>query len=144
MTISASESPGRLRRALLIALLALPWLWPFAPGPSSNVVPWLASVGCALLAFLLSAPLRPGWRLLVLAVAAMLWVTLRSQTGALDRAALAGACLLIVLAFATAAGAARESEPDVGWIAWSGLLAALLSAAMALLQYFDVAAGLQP
>ncbi|MDB5858947.1 MAG: O-antigen polymerase [Ramlibacter sp.] len=130
--------------ATLVLLLALPWLWPFAPGPSSNVVPWLASMACALLAFLLAAPVRPGLKLLAVLGAAVLWVGLRSLTGVLDRAAFAGACVLALLAYSTAAGAVRDGEPAIGWIAWSWLLAALVSALLALLQYFDLAGGLQP
>ncbi len=35
-----------LRNLTLFACLALPWLNPFAPGPSAAMVPWLVSLGC--------------------------------------------------------------------------------------------------
>jgi O-antigen ligase len=127
-----------------VLCLALPWLWPFAPGPSSNVVPWLASAAFTLLAFLLSAPVRPRARLLLVMGVALAWAALRALDGPLDRAALAGACVLALLAFGIAAGAVREGEAAIAWLAWSWLLAALVSAAMALLQYFDLAGSLQP
>jgi O-antigen ligase len=141
---SAFQHRGSASRILLAALLVLPWLWPFAPGPSSNVVPWLASATCALCAFLLAAPAPPRMRLLVVIAIALLWALLRALEGPLDRAALAGAGALALLAFSVAAGAARDGEGAVGWIAWAWLAAALASAAMALLQYFDVARALQP
>ncbi len=71
--------------------VALPWLNPFSPGPSSIVVPWLLTLGCLTPILLWTAPV---------------W---------LDRAA------------ATA------------WLA-----AALISAAIGLLQYFGVASVLAP
>ena len=137
-------APSMARSTVVLAALTIPWLWPFAPGPSSNVVPWLACAACALLAFLLAAPVRPSYKVLAALVAALLWVTLRGFTGVLDRAAFAGACVLALLALGTAAGAARDGEAAVAWIAWSWLLAALVSALLALVQYFDLAGGLQP
>ena len=71
--------------------IALPWLNPFSPGPSSVVAPWLLTLGCLALILLWAAPVR------------------------LDRAAAA---------------------------AW--LAAALISAAIGLLQYFGVASALAP
>ena len=142
---SPAENPWRPPRVLLASLaLTLPWLWPFAPGPSANIVPWLASAACALVAFLVAAPVRPATRLLAALGLALLWALLRKLDGPLDRVALVGASVLALLAFSTAAGAARDGEEAVGWIAWSWLLAALLSAAMALVQYFDLAGALQP
>ena len=71
--------------------IALPWLNPFSPGPSSIVVPWLLTLGCFVLLLLWAAPVR------------------------LERAAAA---------------------------AWLG--AALISAAIGLLQYFGGAWALAP
>lgn len=42
------------------AVLALPWLWPLATGPSSSTIPWLVSVACACVASMLMVA-RP-WR----------------------------------------------------------------------------------
>lgn len=42
-----------LRRGLVVALLVLPWVYPFASGPSPAVLPWLITVACvALVAWL--------------------------------------------------------------------------------------------
>lgn len=35
------------RRGLLLAVLILPWVYPFAGGPSPSVPPWLVTVACA-------------------------------------------------------------------------------------------------
>ena len=35
-----------LRNLAFFTCLALPWLNPFAPGPSAAMVPWLVSLGC--------------------------------------------------------------------------------------------------
>nr|WP_283254368.1 O-antigen ligase family protein [Ramlibacter paludis] len=69
---------------------------------------------------------------------------MRSHTGTLDRAAFVGACALVLLAFGIASRAARGGDPAVEWVALPWLAAALLSALMALLQYFDFAGSLQP
>jgi O-antigen ligase len=43
---------GKVVATACVALLALPWLWPFTPGPSPNVVPLLVAWGCGLVALL--------------------------------------------------------------------------------------------
>ncbi|HSV84354.1 MAG TPA: Wzy polymerase domain-containing protein [Ramlibacter sp.] len=130
---------------VLIGLcLALPWLQPFAPGPSSNVVPWLASAACVLLAFGLTAPAWPRRSRLLLVVAVVAFVALRPAHGVLDRVAFAGTALLLVLAWGIARGRARDGGSLVPAIAWAWVGAALLSSVIALLQYFDWAAGLSP
>lgn len=128
-----------------LACLALPWLIPFAPGPSANVVPWLASAACAIAAFLLTQPAAPprGWLLATAAV--VLFVLLRPAGVPLDRAAFAGAAALVLLAAATGRGRVVEEGPGMaGLAAAAWLAAALLSSVIALLQYFDAAAALQP
>ncbi|TFZ02125.1 polymerase [Ramlibacter humi] len=51
------DLPGehRFLRAATLLALALPWLWPFAPGPSPNVVPVLAAWCCWSAALVLSS-----------------------------------------------------------------------------------------
>lgn len=83
-------------RALAWALLALPWVYPFASGPSPSVEPWLVTLGA---------------------------------TG-------------LLLALLRADAALLESMPRVVTSAW--VWAALISAVMALLQYFGWAAQLSP
>ena len=41
------------------ALLTLPWLWPFANGPTPAVLPWLASLACGALFLLVFLAARP-------------------------------------------------------------------------------------
>ncbi len=55
--IAMTHRLRQLHHGFLTALLALPWLWPFAPGPSPNFWPWAIAWGCALLAAVM-APAR--------------------------------------------------------------------------------------
>ncbi|MBS0408102.1 MAG: O-antigen ligase C-terminal domain-containing protein [Proteobacteria bacterium] len=82
-------------RLLLIAVLALPWLWPFTSGPTAGTQPYLASM--ALAALLLA-----------------LWP------------------------------ARQDPRQAVHWVATGWLLAAVVSAVIALLQYFDLEGPLYP
>lgn len=45
--------PFALRHAVLVCLLALPWLWPFTFGPTAAVLPYLSSALLAALALLI-------------------------------------------------------------------------------------------
>ncbi len=45
---------------LLVALLALPWLWPFASGPTPSVFPRLAALACGVLFLWVFLSTRPG------------------------------------------------------------------------------------
>jgi len=61
-------------RGLAWALLVLPWVYPFASGPSPSVEPWLVTLGaCALLGLLLSA--MPGLRAEMPATIASAWAS---------------------------------------------------------------------
>ena len=84
-----------IRRLGFVALLALPWLWPFTSGPTAGVQPYLVSLACA--ALLLA-----------------LWPAGADQDRVADAVA-------------------------AGWCA-----AALLSAVIALLQYFSLEGPLYP
>ena len=62
----AEPTPRALEQVVYggaVLLLTLPWLWPFASGPSPQVEPWLASVACGglllLLAVFARVPLLP-------------------------------------------------------------------------------------
>ena len=100
--------------------LTLPWLNPFASGPSPAVVPWLVSLGCAALA--LASLAMSAWRLTPVSRVS----PRASRTpGTPDPAPLNSSKLAQITA-----------------TAW--LTAALLSAAIALLQYFGVANLFEP
>lgn len=90
---------------LAVSCIALPWLNPFAIGPSPAVMPWLVAL-----------------------------------------AATAGLVLLTVMRSLTDAGTIGTAQPDhwspVAAGAW--LLAGVLSSCIGLLQYFGVAAALDP
>ncbi|MDP3761267.1 MAG: Wzy polymerase domain-containing protein [Ramlibacter sp.] len=124
------------------AALLLPWVNPFSAGPSSSVQPWLVSALCVAVAFAIQPPgrLAPPMVLALAGLAA--WASARSGLTP-ETVALAVACLLILMAAGTAAGGAHRPEfIDAVALAW--LLAAALSTAIALCQYFGVAEALAP
>jgi O-antigen ligase len=45
--VARRDGGQRVAAALAVALLCIPWLTPFTPGPSPGVVPWLVAAGCA-------------------------------------------------------------------------------------------------
>ena len=138
---------GASLSGMAVALtLALPWLVTFAPGPASNVGPWLAGAACTLLAWLVSRGALPPRGAALCAVLA-LGAALLAPTGVpLDRAALAGGIALVLLALAVGRGRVEEacSGGRAGAVAAAWLAAGLLSALIGLLQYFDLARALQP
>ena len=122
----------------LVAVLAvaLPWLDPFAGGPSAAVQPWLFSAICAAVLCLsirgasLPGPLAGG----CLAVA--VWAFMRSGAS-LETLALAGGLAVVLLAAAAARGVPTPQWGDLFAAAW--LAAAIASTCIALAQYFGVA-----
>lgn len=130
------------RLAAVSVLVALPWLNPFAPGPSSWVGPWLFSATCAALAFGLQGHGGPRWP-----VAAVLggiggWAILRTGWSP-ETLAAAAACLLVwMMAAITAAAPDRDRLVRLIATAWAAAAAA--STAAALLQYFGAADWLAP
>lgn len=124
-----------------IALLAYPWLNPFAAGPSSSVQPWLASAACASLLFALR-----GWRMP--SFPAALWIAFAAVATALRglpslEAVAAAAALLLVIGTAGIVSAGQR-EAFVDAIAQAWVAAACLNALFALLQYFGAAAHFAP
>lgn len=59
----------RASQTLFTLLLVLPWVFPFAGGPSALVQPWLAAALCAALVLLLAA-----WRPLAASSVALAWL----------------------------------------------------------------------
>jgi O-antigen ligase len=124
------------------ALLVVPWLTPLAGGPSVSVEPWLTSALCvAIVAGLQQqAPLHPGVGLTLTAVAA--WAAIRTGLTS-DTVALAAACLVMFIAARIAAGGVGRPE-FVRVLALAWLVAAALSTAMALVQFFGHAEEFAP
>jgi len=130
-------------RLVAVGLLcALPWLNPFAPGPSSWVGPWLFSAVCALVAFATWQPRSPHRGVAGVLAGVAGWAILRTGW-APETLALAAACLLVWMMAALAAGAA-DREKLVQAIAAAWVLAAVVSTAAALLQYFGATERFDP
>ncbi|MEZ0310020.1 MAG: PglL family O-oligosaccharyltransferase [Ramlibacter sp.] len=128
--------------ALSLACLVLPWINPFASGPSASVDPWLVSALCVALLFALQPPARLAPVLPCGAAALVAW----SVVGAgviPETVALAAALLLVLMAAGSAAGGARQRE-FVDAVALGWLVAAAISTAFALAQYFGMADRLAP
>ena len=127
----APEAEGRRARAwLFTACVLLPWLNPFAAGPSSSVDPWLFSAVCAAVACAFQPTAR--FNLVLLAGFAALCGWALAISGPIpETAALAGACVLALLAAsASAAGAHRADQLRALALGW--LIAAAISTAIAL------------
>ena len=128
--------------AALLALLVIPWINPFSRGPSSSVGPWLVSAFCAAIAFVV-LPLGRGNAVLGAALAALAAWAFLAHGLTPDSVALAAGCLLILMAAWTATGGATRPQ-FIQLIALGWLLAAGLSTAIALVQYFGASEGLAP
>ncbi|WP_374667305.1 PglL family O-oligosaccharyltransferase [Ramlibacter sp.] len=117
------------------ALVALPWLNPFAPGPSAAIAPWLFAAACGLALWLLAAARggAPRAPLAWLALGVVLWAGVASRGLPPEAVMLAGGLGLVVAASALTPGAGRD-----GLVAGAqaGLIvAAALNAVVALVQY---------
>jgi O-antigen ligase len=143
---AAASRPGHAAalaaRTATFACLVLPWLNPFATGPSTWVGPWLISAICAATLFGLgrAATPRAGATIALGGLAA--WGLLRSGWSP-ETLALAAACALVWLMAAVAASRLRD-DPLARTVAVAWLLAAVASTAAALLQYFGLADRLEP
>jgi len=128
------------RALIVLPLLLLPWLWPFVPGPSSTVVPWLVGATCVAVLVLTggtnqSCILLPVWMMLLPLIA---WCAASLP----ESAALGGGLLVISLAAGLAAG--RLGDCNTKLIVRSWWIAAALSAGIALLQYFALSRPFAP
>jgi hypothetical protein len=130
------------RIALAAALLAaLPWLNPFAHGPSASVQPWLVSMACGLALWLVAitgsgaARLRLVWP----CAAIVAWAIVSHLSLRPDVMFLAGGLALVAL------GASIVDDEQMTRGLQLGLLAAaVLSAVIGLVQYFGLAALFAP
>ena len=142
MNTDVSLAGRRIPWLVCFVSIVLPWLNPFAAGPSSSVDPWLLSAVCVALAFAIVPPgrLAPG---LVLGLAALAAWTVARTGMSPESLALAAACLLVLMAAATAAGGMRDAAfLDAIALAW--LAAAMVSTAIGMCQYFGASEHLAP
>lgn len=127
------------RWAVLGLCLLLPWLTPYAGGPSSWVMPWLLGAGCAALMLLAN----PAGRLVPVLVAVLLalpaWALLRSGASP-EVLGLAGGCA-VAAACACVAAAGAHDERLLRVLAGAWLAAAVLSTLIALGQYLGFTQG---
>jgi hypothetical protein len=122
------------------AFLLIPWLWPFATGPSASVLPWLTGAACtAMLAVMTTAGVN---RSFLGAIVVFFPLAAWHAVSPLEPAALAGA--LLVVALAAGAGASLIESGDAYLIARCWWIAAAISTAMALLQFFELAGSFAP
>ena len=167
------KSPSLLVNRLLLAVcLILPWLNPFTSAPSTSVIPLLLSwmlVACALLAVvdeasaqttasasgqisspigifsrLLQAKFQNKWGLLLL-----VWflVSALSVPEVIDRALTGGVLASITciwIAMHIGKRAANSADGLLHWLLMAWLIAALVSSALAVLQYLDLSRELVP
>jgi hypothetical protein len=120
--------------------LLLPWLWPFAPGPSASIVPWFVGAACiALVALVLGAGIS---RSMLAALIVSLPLSAWRAASPLEPLALGGGLLLVGLAAGVGACLLERGKAEV--IARTFWIAAAISTAFALLQYFALAGFLSP
>ena len=154
MSFAPSASATSFRNALLLACVALPWLNPFAMGPSTAVMPllftWMA-VACLVLLVVdlpaLSADMRPSGRVALgivgtACLASLLWVP-----DVIDHALTLGLlAALAAIALMTRVGlhVAWRGNGLVEWVAIAWLVAAAVSSVLGVLQYLGLASDLSP
>jgi hypothetical protein len=131
-----------MQASLIFFLITLPWLNPFADGPSTWVAPWLISFLCGAAAYGIERPAFPARPVTVALVGLAAWPLLRSGW-APETVALAGGGLLIWMSAALVSDRAQRN----GWgrlAAMVWIVAAVISTFAALCQYFGIADELAP
>ena len=137
-----SSSTARVGWAVCLVCLVAPWLNPYASGPSSSVNPWLFSAVCMAVTYGIRQPARPNPAVLLGLAALSAWAVLVTGLSP-ETFALAAACLLIFMTASLApGGSSRPQFVQAAALAW--LLAAAVSTAIALCQYFDAADRMAP
>jgi len=142
-----------VRNVILVLCVALPWLNPFASSPSTAVIPLLVSwmmAACALLAVVELPLAKPRWTVLEAAVCGVLLVWLLASLlwvpQVVDRALTMGLVTSLMCVWIMAA-VGRRAAVDASLLRWlvAGLLtAAVISAALGVLQYLGLARELSP
>ena len=126
----------------LAALIVLPFLFPFAEGPSVNVQQQLATWCCVALLSGLAPTRLPSRPLIAWLATTALAVVLGHGHDIPLAAATAFALAMVGIAAGVGAGMACPGSP-APW-AWALFAAGLLSAALGLLQYYGLADALVP
>jgi hypothetical protein len=126
---------------LALLLVALPWLNPFALGPSPGVQPWLVSMACAIALWLLAAAGGSSGRLRLFwpALAVVAWAALSHLSVRPELVFLAAGVLLAAVVASVAEEPHFPRALQIGFLA-----AATVSAAIGLCQYFGLAATFAP
>ncbi|MBE7939426.1 MULTISPECIES: O-antigen ligase family protein [Ramlibacter] len=127
------------RWAALGLCLLLPWLTPYAGGPSSWVQPWLLGAACTALALALSPAGRVAPLLALVLAGVPAWAFLRSGL-APETLGLAAGCAIIAASACVAAAGAQDAR-FLRVLAGAWLAASLLSTLIALGQYFGFTQG---
>ena len=109
-------APRAWQSAAAAVLVALPWLNPFASGPSPAVQPWLTTAACTLVlwAVMVAGGSAPRPRLLVPAAAIVGWAVLSQAAVRPEVVMLAGGLLLAVLVRRAAGGDEQDAVEAVG------------------------------
>lgn len=127
--------------SLAALLVALPWLNPFASGPSPAMQPWLTSAACALGLWLLALArgVRPRLRLWLPALAIAAWAVLSQWALRPETVMLAMGLLLMGVAAGLAEDEGTSTALQAGVLA-----AAAISALFGIVQYLGFSGGFVP
>ena len=143
MLSAHAEKPEKaFGRIAFVALIALPFLLPFAEGPSVNAQQQLATWACVAVLSGLAPIHLPARPLITWLAASALAVLLGHGHDIPLAAATVFALAMAGVAACVGAGMARAGSP-APW-AWALLAAGLLSAPLGLLQYYGLADVLVP
>ena len=140
----ADAIPEWLCLAVLSMLVAVPFLFPFVAGPSANVWQLLASWSCVALLLIATPIALPGRCVLLWLGLSAVAIGLSAGAQWTPRLAAMAAMAVIAAAAAVGAGGARSAVATRRALAWGLLGAGLVSAVLGLLQYYQLAAPLEP
>ncbi len=153
MSFAPSASATIFRNILLVVCVVMPWLNPFAVGPSTAVMPLLLSWMCVaclgLLVFELPLVPQPTTRLALYGLGLFMGMltALLTVPQVVDHALTAGlitALLSVGLMTRVGLHVAWCGSGLVRWVAWAWVLAAVFSSVLAVLQYLGLAQALSP
>lgn len=147
--IKHGQNWSPLQAFILVFLLVYPWVNPIAPSPSSGVVPWLFSLGCTLVAWLLVVDIQKAWywqgdRWLAYWILGLVLAILTHTANFNGETVLTlSGLLLLVLAIDIGARAQKQTQL-LCLVAYAWFFAAVVSSIIALSQYFNWDDALYP